>query len=241
MPAKAEIFARLHKEVLQLQGFRAHHAVENDLLGLGRINSAFPGGVFPRAAVHEFVCAAPEEGAAASAFITGLLSGLVKEGGAVLWAGTGRRVYPPALRAFGIRPEGVLFLDLKKEKDVCWALEEALRCGALSAVVGELRDLGFTESRRFQLAIESSGVPCFLLRRNAKAGATTAVARWRIMPLASVPEEGLPGLGHPRWRVQLLKARNGRPGSWDIEWRRGAFREVLPLSVVHSERQRKAG
>ncbi|TCJ13574.1 Error-prone repair protein ImuA [Flaviaesturariibacter flavus] len=241
MPAKAEIFDRLRKEMLQLQGFRAPLAAGGDPLGLGRINSAFPNGVFPQAAVHEFVCAAPEEGAATSAFITGLLSGIMKEGGAVLWAGTGRRVYPPALRAFGVRPERVLFLDLKKEKDVCWALGEALRCGALSAVVGELKDLDFTGSRRFQLAIESSGVPCFLLRRNARAAATTAVARWRVAPLQSVPEEGLPGIGHPRWRVQLLKARNGRPGSWDVEWRGGAFREVLQQVAPVARLHRKAG
>ncbi|WP_345257253.1 Error-prone repair protein ImuA [Flaviaesturariibacter amylovorans] len=229
---KADIITRLRQEVLQLQGFKAPLTHLLDDTGLGRINAAFPNGVFPRAALHEFVCAAPEEAAAATAFVAGLLSAFMRRGGAALWVGTGRRIFPPALRAFGLRPEQVIFLDLKKEKDVTWALTEALRCSALSAVVGELSELSFTDSRRFQLAIEASGVPCFALRRRLPATATTAVARWRVRPLASRTEEGLPGLGAPRWEVQLLKVRNGTPGTWELEWAGGRFRHTPKLAAV---------
>jgi protein ImuA len=240
MSTKAEILARLQKEILTLQGSKSGGVRGADGLGLGRINDAFPSGLFPQAALHEFLCASREEGATSSAFISGMLASLLRPGGAVLWVGTARVLFPPALRGFGIRPEGIIFVDLKKEKEVCWAMEEALKCGALSAVVGELKDLSFTDSRRFQLAIESSGVPCFLLRRNAAAGATTAVTRWKVRSLHSAAEDGLPGVGHPRWRVQLLRARNGRPGSWDIEWSGRAFREVPRFTVVHGEEKRKA-
>jgi protein ImuA len=241
MSSKADILARLQKDILDLQGCKSVALRPADGLGLGPINAAFPGGVFPQAGLHEFLCAAREEGAASSAFISGMLAALLNGGGAALWAATARVLYPPALPAFGIRPEGLVFVDLRKEKEVCWAIEEALKCSALSAVIGELKDLSFTESRRIQLAIESSGVPCFLLRRHAQAPATTALTRWQIRPLQSSAEDGLPGLGHPRWRVQLLKVRNGRPGSWDIEWTSGGFREVPRFAVVHKEQQRKAG
>jgi protein ImuA len=28
----------------------------------------------------------------------------------------------------------------------------------------------------------------------------------------------MPGVGFPRWEVELLKVRNGEPGKWIIEW-----------------------
>ncbi|TCZ67064.1 Error-prone repair protein ImuA [Flaviaesturariibacter aridisoli] len=239
MPSKADIFTKLRQEVLALQGFRTPTLEVADPIGLGRMNAAFPNGVFPRAALHEFLCADAESAAASGGFIAGLLSSLLKGGGAALWVGTRRTLYPPALQAFGIRPEQVLFLDRIREKDIPWALDEALKCAALGAVVGELRDLTFTDSRRFQLAIESSGVPLLALRRGARAGANTAVCRWQIAPLASATDDGLPGLGRPRWRVRLLKVRNGQPGSWDVEWA-GRFR-VLPRLAALPTLQQKAG
>ena len=240
MPSKADIFAQLQQEVLALQGFRTPTLQVADPIGLGRINAAFPNGVFPRAALHEFLCADAESTAASGGFLAGILSTLLKNGSAALWVGTRRTLYPPALRAFGIDPAQVLFLDRVREKDLPWALDEALKCPALGAVVGELRDLSFTDSRRFQLATEGSGVPLFVLRRGARAGANTAVCRWQIAPLASAAGEGLPGLGHPRWRVRLLKVRNGRPGSWDVEWSGQRFR-VLPRLAALPTLQQKAG
>ncbi|GAB4093530.1 ImuA family protein [Flaviaesturariibacter terrae] len=240
LPSKADIFARLQQEVLALQGFRTPTLEVADPIGLGRMNAAFPNGVFPRAALHEFLCPDAEGFAASGGFLSGILSTLLQGGGAALWVGTRRTLYPPALRAFGIDPAQVLFLDRIREKDIPWALDEALRCPALGAVVGELRDLTFTDSRRFQLAIEGSGVPLFLLRRTQRPASSTAVCRWQVAPLASSPEEGLPGLGHPRWRVRLLKVRNGQPGSWDVEWSGRRFR-ILPRLAALPTLQQKAG
>jgi len=235
MPEKADIFARLRQEMLSLQGFPAPALPGIDALGLGRINAAFPNGVFPRAALHEFVCGSPEGAAASGAFISGIMAALMRQRGAALWIGQRQRIYPPALRTYGIRPEQVLFLYVQKEKEAVWALEEALRCSALSAVVGELRGLDFMASRRLQLAIEGSGVPCFVLRPNTQSGATAAVTRWEVQPLQSDTGDGLPGLGHPRWQVRLLKVRNGRPGSWNVEWKGGRFRTLEEETYVQAQ------
>lgn len=240
MPTNADILAQLRQEVLTLQGFKTPTLEVADPIGLGRINAAFPNGVFPRAALHEFLCRAPESMAAAGGFIAGLLAALLRGGGTALWIGRRRTLYPPALQAFGIDPAQVLFVDNVREKDLPWALDEAVKCKALGAVVGELRDLSFTDSRRFQLAIEGSGVPLFVLRPGARAGANTAVCRWQIAPLASEAPDGLPGPGHPRWRVRLLKVRNGQPGSWDVEWAARRFR-VLPRLALLPTLQQKAG
>jgi len=42
--------------------------------------------------------------------------------------------------------------------------------------------------------------------------------------LPGEPVDGLPGLGFPRWQVELLKVRNGQPGSWVVEWSDGRFK-----------------
>jgi protein ImuA len=191
--------------------------------------------------LHEFYFSNPEEATASSAFVTGLLSSRMRTSGAVLWISTAQKIFPPALKAFGVNPHQVIFLQLKREKELAWAVEEALKCKALAAVVSELPTLSFTESRRFQLAIEQSGVSCFVLRRKPANPATTAVTRWQVKPKNSRTEEGLPGVGHPSWNVALLKVRNGKPGIWDIEWVNGTFRQVSKLSILQQTLQKKTG
>jgi len=66
--------------------------------------------------------------------------------GTVLWISAARTLFPPALKAFDIAPERFLFQDLKNQKEVLWAMDEALKCSALTAVIGEVRDITFTES-----------------------------------------------------------------------------------------------
>lgn len=232
---------RLQQEILRLQGSKATPVHGTDESGLGLLAGAFPNGVFPRAAVHEFLCSGIEEGAATTAFVSGILSSLLRGQGAVLWVSAKRRLFPPALAAFGIRPEQVLFLDVRRHADVAWAVAEALACRALTAVVGELPTVDLTLSRRYQLAIESSGVACFLLRQQKAETNTAAVTRWQVTHSPSRLDEDLPGVGLPRWQVDLLKVRNGRPGSWQLEWAGGRFRLASPPALVHPLRHTKTG
>src|SRR5690606_38594770 len=114
--------------------------------------------------------------------------------------------------------------DPNKEKDVVWAMNEALRCGTLKAVIGEMREIGFTESRRLQLAVEKSHVTGFILRHNKRnPNITACVSRWKITSLPSASPEELPGIGFPSWNVELLRMRNGKTGSWRMQWKDGAF------------------
>lgn len=121
----------------------------------------------------------------------------------------------------------MIFVNLARDKEVLWVMEEALKCTGLAAVIGELRGFDFKQSRRLQLAVEKSRVTGFILRnRSDKMGSTACAARWKISPLPSEPVDGLPGLGFPRWQVELIRVRNGQPGSWIMEWSEGRFRSV---------------
>jgi protein ImuA len=239
--SKSDIIARLQKEILPLQGYKPTQKHVHSF-GLGSINQSFPEKTFPVGAIHEFCCDGKEGMAATSGFISGILSSLNQQGGASVWIGLSQHIYPPALKLYGLDPESFLFVLMKKEKDIMWAMEEALHCNGLNAVIAELHTFSFTTSRRFQLAVEDSGVTGFIIRNNPKNLNTTAsVSKWKIKPLSSDTSDDMPGVGFPRWQVDLTKIRNGKPGSWIVEWINGHFNLINSVSKDLHILQKKTG
>ncbi|MET1054258.1 MAG: Error-prone repair protein ImuA [Pedobacter sp.] len=227
MEAKRDLIHKLQQDILLWQGYKAASNSACGKIGLGTIEDVFPDGVFPKRAIHEFITVIPEHAAASDGFIAGLLAALMQDGAACVWVSTSRRLFPAALSAFNVAPERIIFIDVKTEREALWITEEALKCEGLAAVVAELNEISLVESRRLQLAVEGSGVTGFILRKDGrKTASTVAAARWQISPMPSVTEEGLPGLGFPRWQVDLLKVRNGNPGSFIMEWAGDRFEEI---------------
>lgn len=240
--AKADIIAKLKREILPLQGYKKNPGNDALNMGWGPIKRAFPNNEFPLGAVHEFLSTSAENSAAAKAFISSIVSVLMKEGSAAIWIGNTKNIFPPGFACMNIAPEKIIFISLKKEKEILWAMEEALKCEGLAAVVAELPELSFTASRRLQLAVEQSRVTGFLLRHNPKTFSTTAcVTRWLISPLPGQLKNGMPGVGFPRWKVELLKVRNGYPGKWEVEYAAGNFRVLSEMKAVHVQPQKKTG
>ncbi|HEY0054960.1 MAG TPA: Error-prone repair protein ImuA [Pedobacter sp.] len=242
---KKDIITQLQKNILQWQGINVPQASTTRFTGLEQVEAAFPNAVFPTGAIHEFLTDEPEYAAASGGFLGGLLNILMLKGGICLWISTSSSLFPPALKGFGVDLDRVIIIDLKRENDVLWTMEEALKCNSLIAVIGEVEEISFTESRRLQLVVEKSRVTGFILKKNTKKLSTTAcVARWRIKPLPSELKDGMPGLGFPRWNVELLKVRNGNSGSWTIEWQAGRFVPVVKEKnalPVTEEQTRQAG
>ena len=131
----------------------------------------------------------------------------------------------------------------KNEKDVLWTIEETLKCERLTAVVGEVKAIGFTESRRLQLATEKSRVTGFIIRHNPRIlNSTACIARWRITTLQSELNDGMHGVGFPKWNVELLKVRNGAAGNWKIEWVVDHFQNIEEnIFSIALEQRRKTG
>jgi hypothetical protein len=93
----------------------------------------------------------------------------------------------------------------------------------LGSAVAELARLSMTASRRLQLAAEESGTIGIALRRwrrQAEASdcghPTAATTRWRISALPSTPLS-VPGIGRPRWLVELVRCRAGESGDFELE------------------------
>jgi len=223
-PGQKNILEKLQSEILSLQGFRLPTSRQRIDFGLGPIEAAFPGRSFPTG-LHEFISASRQDAAATAGFMACLLSSLMQSGtGICLWISTKRTIFPPALAIFDISPDRIIFIDLTRQKDALWAMEEALKCEALACVVAEINEISFTASRRLQLVVEKSRVPGFVHRHNLRSVNTLAcVCRWKITPVSSELEQGMPGVGHARWQVALQKVRNGEPGSWQVGWAAGRF------------------
>jgi protein ImuA len=237
-----DIIAQLRRDILPLGGLRPANKQAMTAVNLGPIDQAFPNKTFPLGAIHEFCCTRAEDAAATGGFITGILGTLMSKGGVALWISSSRSIFPPSLKLFGIEPDKIVFIDLQREKDILWTIEEALKCEGIAAVVGELSELSFTASRRLQLAVEQSRTTGFIIRHAKRPLNTTAsVTRWKITPLPGVLPDEMPGLGFPRWQVSLLKVRNGSPGSWQVEWISGRMRTVPKLTSIPLQQRRKTG
>jgi len=126
------------------------------------------------------------------------------------------RIHPP-----GLPNQDLIHVEARDARDTLWAMEEGVRCAALSAVIGEIwgdpKVLDFTATRRLAVASERSQVPCWLIRLGGTANLSGARMRWRI---ASVPSLANPfdarAPGSPAWDADLFRARGVPPGRWTM-------------------------
>jgi protein ImuA len=149
------------------------------------------------------------------------------------------RIHPP-----GLPTQDLIHVEARDARDALWAMEEGVRCAALSAVIGEIwgdpRALDFTATRRLAVAAERSGVPSWLVRLGAAANLSGARMRWRIgsaPSLANALDAKAPGL--PAWDAELFRARGFPPGRWSVAHDSGRFHLVAePADRTLGEEQR---
>lgn len=230
------IIANLRREIASLQSHRLP-GTRAQPANLNVFAHAFPQNEFPLGCIHECIAGNAEQEAATTGFISGIASALIRDKGAAVWITSNAPVFPPALKAYGIAAERILFLELPGAKQALWVMEEALKCAALSIVIGEVNKFDFTASRRLQLATEASKVTGIVIRKAKQATPTVAAARWQVTSLHSSGEEGLPGPGYPRWNIKLLKVKNGQPSEWNMEWVRKRFRIIEENSIEIEQRK----
>lgn len=192
-----------------------------------RIDGCFPGGGLQRGGWHEVGGAGLEDetGAAPAAFAARLLRPLAARG-AVVWVMRRDDLYAPGLAGLGFPVERLIQVRARDEAEVLSVLEDALATVGVACAVGEAEAPDLRAGRRLQLACERRGATGLLLRRRPFGGpagrprevsGSAAYSRWRIGPAPSQPPPGEPGLGPPRWRVELERCRGGRPGAWILE------------------------
>ena len=191
-----------------------------------RLSPSSDAAVFPRAceSLEEAAAATPADLGAALAFALDrlavedaagrpvalvLVRSWLRERGRPLARGIARR---------GLPPDRLIFVRAEREAEALWALEEALKSGAVAGGLVTAERAGLTATRRLDFAARTGGAAGVVLRTAGEGELSAARRRWRIAALASGPnglDAAAPGLS--RLRAELVRRRDGPPGAWDLE------------------------
>jgi protein ImuA len=189
-------------------------------LGVAAIDDALGGGL-ARGALHEIAAVSEAHLAAATSFALWLAASgrthtcWLAEDMALAESGA---PYGPGLDAFGLAPERLLTVAAARPRDLLWAMEEALRCRAVGAVIGEWRHgtIDMVTQRRLSLAAAESGALALLLRAAPADDASAAATRWVVG--ASLND---------CLAARLVRNRRGPTGSWILQWSDSDERLIL--------------
>lgn len=145
------------------------------------LDAELPGGGWPDAGLTELLLPAPGSGELR------LLAPVLAHA-ALLWVAPPFTPYGPALAALGLALDRLMIVAPHDATDAAWAAEQALRSGALSAVLWwepAGRAPPPTTLRRLHLAAEAGRTPLFALRAQAaRAQSSPAPLRLALAPTA---------------------------------------------------------
>jgi protein ImuA len=192
-------------------------------LGVAAIDTTLGGG-FAGAALHEMSAALPLHFGAAAGFALALAARARARNKQALWIATdfscleAGPFYGPGLDQFGLATEQLLIARVARPVDALFAMEEALKCRALSAVIAELHDEpDLTATRRLILAAREGGALGLLLRPKPSEAPSAAHTRWQVAAAPSEPD-ALGGLGPTAFTLSLTRNRRGPCGRWTVAW-----------------------
>lgn len=135
-----------------------------------------------------------------------------------LWLRERGRPFSHGVAAWGLGPERLIWVRAEREAEALWALEEALKSGAVAGGVASLEAPSLVATRRLDFAARAGGATGLVLRVGPGADLSAARRRWRIAARSSsemVFDRAAPGAA--RLHAQLLRRRDGPPGAWDLE------------------------
>jgi protein ImuA len=193
------------------------------------------------AGLHEIAAASAtlNDDAAATLFVAGIAARFAASKKAeIFWALSRFDLYAPGLEQVGLGPDRIFYAQGLKDSAVLAMAEDALRDGSLACVIAEVKAADQTATRRLQLAAADGKTPMLLFRRHRLRercpliSLSSAMTRWRI---GCAPSEPLPhpGIGRPRWSVELVRQRNGNPFSLELEACDDTGRLALPAPARH--------
>lgn len=154
---------------------------------------------------------------------------------------------PDGLARAGLDPARILRIDARPGSDALWAMEEALKAGAL--VFGEAGSspvYDLTASRRLHRAAREAGGQILVLRAHDAGGASAALTRWAARPAPGRPAPwrgagGLPGLGSWKITAVLERRRGGAPDRVELEWDDDALCSLEPAALAGRSVKAAAG
>ena len=173
--------------------------------GYAALDRALPGGGWPSQGLIEILT--DRTGIGEVSLLLPVLARLCsdgREGGWLAWIAPPHPPYAPALAACGIHVERVLVVRAPLAE---WAMEQALRSGACSAVLGWAACRERQSLRRLQLAAEQSRCFTVLFRGRHEAQ----------LPSPAVLRIALEGT-RQGLEARILKSRGGRAATVQLGW-----------------------
>ena len=212
---------RLRREITGAETLRENARVL--ALDVSPLDRALSGGL-PCAALHEIGSVVPLHLGAAAGFTLALATRAQERGKETLWITTDvsllqtGTLYGPGLDQFGLSVDRLLNVRVPRPVDALFAMEEALKCHALSAVVAEFAETpNLTATRRLSLAAREGSALGLMLRHNADAAPSATMTRWEVASAPSQPDE-FGGLGRTAFSVTLARNRRGPCGAFTLTW-----------------------
>jgi protein ImuA len=209
------------------------------LTGLPELDSHLPAQGLARAGLHDISPRSHGDQPAAMGFALALALrrlGCPQERRPLLWCRLALqdrehgRLHGHGLEGLGLSRQRFLTISLGKPASLLWVMEEALKSGALAAVLGDADAVhaGLTVTRRLALAAAAGKSAAILAFARADAAATASHTRWTVASAASrSPPDDAQAPGLPCWNLELTRARGGRPGAWTVEWHHAQSRFSL--------------
>lgn len=179
-------------------------AAEATTSGCSALDQLLPDDGFRRGTLVEWFAAGSGSGAGILAMIAARQACV--QGGSLVVVDRSQKFYPPAAAALSLDLNRLIVVRPRNQQDEHWALDQALRCKAVSAVWAPVENLDERTFRRLQLAAETSGCLGLLMR--------PAIAQ-----------------GQPAWsEVQL--AVTSRPSLLNIKTEKPVFSRRLQVHVI---------
>lgn len=128
------------------------------------------------------------------------------------WFGEHGRPYGPGLSGVSL-----ILAPVSTGAQALWAMEQALRSGAVSLALGAVDGASLTQTRRLDFAAKQGGSVGLILPRD-QDGLSAARRRWRVATCGSAPDlEDPRAPGRGRLIAELVRGRGEHCGAWMLE------------------------
>ena len=174
--------------------------------GCEALDRLLPGRGFRRGTLVEWLSSG--NGSGAQTLALGTAREACREGGALVVLDQAREFYPPAAVRLGIELDRMIVVQAANQADNAWALDQALRCLGVVAVLAWPEKLDGRTFRRLQLAAEQGrGLGLLVRPQRVRHEPSWADVRLLVEPLPPVGPAG-----RRRLRIELLHGRGGISG-----------------------------
>ena len=206
-----ELVEKLQQQIARLEGIRRPQDAVPISSGCEALDQLLPEKGFRRGTLVEWLAEGAGAGAETLALITA--RNACGASGTLVVLDHAREFYPPAAVRMGLELNQMILVQASNATDNLWALDQALRCPGVAAVLGWPERLDGRTFRRLQLAAEEGGGLGLLVRpQSARHEPSWADVRLWIEPQPCATKAAR------RLKIQVLRSRGQISGGiLDVE------------------------